>query len=64
MNPKAFALVTRKPRRVSVTVCDSTYRNLLEMSDEQGRSISNLAAFLVERGLEEYRREALEQRSA
>ncbi|MCP9777314.1 hypothetical protein KBY75_01795 [Cyanobium sp. T1G-Tous] len=38
----------RKPRRISVTVPDQTYRQILECSNRQGRSVSNLAAFLLE----------------
>lgn len=38
----------RKPRRITITVPDLTYRLLLEQSNRQGRSISNLAAFLLE----------------
>lgn len=64
MDRPAYALLTRKPRRLSVTMADSTYRRLLDISDAQGRSISNLAAFLLERGLDELRDEQLQRRSA
>ena len=43
--------VFRKPRRVSITLPEPIYRQLLERSNEQGRSISNLAAFLLERAI-------------
>lgn len=43
--------ISRKPHRISVTVPDCTYQQLLQVSDLQGRSASNLAAFLLETGL-------------
>jgi len=36
-----------------VTVPDQIYRALLERSSREGRSISNLAAFLLERAVTE-----------
>lgn len=44
-------LVFRKPRRITVTVPDRIYRTLLERSTREGRSISNLAAYLLERAV-------------
>jgi hypothetical protein len=41
-----------KPCLITSTISDSVYRNLINASDDQGRSLSNLAAFLVERALE------------
>lgn len=38
----------RKPIRVSITVSDHVYQQLLFFSDQQGRSLSNYAAFLLE----------------
>jgi hypothetical protein len=38
----------RKPKRVSITVPESVYAYLLKRSDEEGRSLSNLAANLLE----------------
>ena len=38
----------RKPQRISVTLPFDTYRHLIERSMREGRSISNLAAFLLE----------------
>ena len=43
------ALLFRKPKRITVTVPDQIYRTLLERSTREGRSISNLAAYLLER---------------
>lgn len=45
--------LTRRPRRVSITVADSIYQQLLERSDYQGRSLSNLASYLLEQALEQ-----------
>lgn len=45
--------MTRRPRRVSITVPDSTYQELLDRSDHQGRSLSNLASYLLEQALEQ-----------
>ena len=41
----------RKPRRISVTIPESTARLLTERSLMEGRSLSNLAAVLLEREL-------------
>jgi|LakMenE18May11ns_1017448.scaffolds.fasta_scaffold8791359_1 hypothetical protein len=42
----------RKPVRITVTVCHSTYSELEHKSTDMGRSISNLAAYLIETSLE------------
>ena len=39
------------PKRISVTLPDSTMKKLLKKSLKEGRSLSNLAAFLVEQSL-------------
>ena len=36
------------PRRVSITIPHDVYQALLLRSDQEGRSLSNLAAFLLE----------------
>jgi hypothetical protein len=46
--PKLF----RKPVRVTITLPHQTYLCLKKRSDEEGRSLSNLAAFLIEKSLE------------
>ena len=38
----------RSPRRISITVAHHTYNRLIEQSDREGRSLSNLAAYLLE----------------
>ena len=47
--PVAF----RKPRRLTITVSHHVFEALVEFSDQQGRSISNYAAFLLESGLQQ-----------
>jgi len=41
----------RAPKRITITVPYSTHERLLVRSDEQGRSLSNLAAYLLELAL-------------
>jgi hypothetical protein len=41
----------RKPVRITITLSYASYTALEQMSGEQGRSMSNLAAFLLEAGL-------------
>jgi len=43
-------IVLKAPRRITITIPHSTFENLVQRSDEQGRSLSNLAAYLLERG--------------
>lgn len=38
----------RRPRRLTITVPLPVYARLCELSQRQGRSISNLAAYLLE----------------
>ena len=45
-------MLLRKPQRVSITVPWRLYETLLSISDQQGRSISNLACYLLERQAE------------
>ncbi|MCS5706895.1 hypothetical protein NZK27_11905 [Synechococcus sp. FGCU-3] len=43
--------IFRSPNRISITLPECTYQNLLSRSDAEGRSLSNLAAFLLETAL-------------
>lgn len=52
MSASPLELVSRRPRRVSITMPDSTYRSLLRLSDDQGRSLSNLSSYLLEQAVE------------
>jgi hypothetical protein len=42
---------SRSPKRISVTLPYSAFRALEERSIREGRSLSNLAAFLIEQAL-------------
>jgi type II secretory pathway component PulK len=39
----------RTPQRISVTISWQLHQRLLQRSDAEGRSLSNLAAFLLEK---------------
>jgi hypothetical protein len=43
----------KSPRRVTITIPQTVYERLMVLSDEQGRSLSNLASFLLESSLME-----------
>jgi hypothetical protein len=43
--------VFRKPVRVTITLPHNIYLHLKKRSDEEGRSLSNLAAFLIEKSI-------------
>lgn len=42
----------RAPHRISITLPHNTYHQLLQRSDFEGRSLSNLAAYLLETSLD------------
>ncbi len=44
----AAALLQRHPQRICITVSWALHQRLLNASDYQGRSLSNLAAHLLE----------------
>jgi macrodomain Ter protein organizer (MatP/YcbG family) len=44
---------SRSPRRVSVTLPYRAFQALEERSNQEGRSLSNLAAYLIEQALEQ-----------
>ena len=44
-----------KPQRLTITVPQSVYDQLGEISFREGRSMSNLAAFLLERAIQNWR---------
>jgi hypothetical protein len=52
MNPDFQSPRGYNSTRISITLPDSVARKLSERSFKEGRSISNLAAFLIERSLE------------
>jgi hypothetical protein len=48
IQPNSRSTAFRKPRRVTITIPHATYLELERRSDEQGRSLSNLSAHLLE----------------
>ena len=42
----------RKPVRINATITWQTHQLLLDKSDKEGRSLSNLIAYLLEKALE------------
>lgn len=52
MTCTAYQLASRKPKRVSITVAQTVLDRLQQRSDEEGRSTSNLAAYLLEMALD------------
>ncbi|TCD55510.1 hypothetical protein CWE17_11205 [Synechococcus sp. BS56D] len=51
-----FQYLSRKPQRITITLPWSTYQSLLRASDQQGRSLSNVAAYWLEREAETWKR--------
>jgi hypothetical protein len=47
-SPDRLKAMQRKPVRISITISHALHNALLRVSDEQGRSLSNLAAYLLE----------------
>lgn len=41
-----------RPVRVTITIPYNAYKSLIERSNQQGRSLSNLAAYLLETSLQ------------
>lgn len=50
-SPLSNAPAFRVPHRISITLPHSTYHELVQRSDTEGRSMSNLAAYLLESAL-------------
>jgi hypothetical protein len=44
-------VMQRQPRRISITLSHHVHETLLNRSEEEGRSVSNLCAFLLEEAL-------------
>ena len=53
MDYQAFNRLTRKPRRMTITLPDKIFQGLAERSYREGRSMSNLSAFLLEQAMEQ-----------
>jgi macrodomain Ter protein organizer (MatP/YcbG family) len=52
-----FRVLQRQPRRISITLSYFVHESLLSRSEEEGRSVSNLCAFLLEDALRDQQRE-------
>ena len=51
-----FRVLQRQPRRISITLSYHVHEALLSRSEEEGRSVSNLCAFLLEDALRDQQR--------
>ena len=48
---RSKGIMFRKPVRITITIAYATFVELGRRSDEQGRSLSNLSAYLLEGAL-------------
>lgn len=48
---EALRHAARKPQRITVTIPQAVYESLGELSFREGRSMSNLASFMLERAI-------------
>lgn len=55
-------VMQRQPRRISITLSYQVHEALLTRSEEEGRSLSNLCAFLLEEALRDATRLLLESK--
>ncbi len=53
-----YSFATRKPKRLTITVSYMTFERVQQLAMEQGRSASNLACYLIDKGLELPKRES------
>jgi hypothetical protein len=51
VNQPPRSQANRAPKRLTITIPFSTFQAIERRSTEEGRSLSNLAAYLLERGL-------------
>ena len=54
-----FRVLQRQPRRISITLSYYVHEALLSRSEEEGRSVSNLCAFLLEDALRDQQRDVV-----
>ena len=54
-------VLQRQPRRISITLSYHVHEALLTRSEEEGRSVSNLCAFLLEDALRDQQRNLINQ---
>lgn len=48
MPAQALSALQRRPRRITLTINQATFERLQALCDEQGRSLSNLCAYVLE----------------
>jgi hypothetical protein len=46
-------LASRSPKRISITIPHAMFEKIVERSTKEGRSLSNLAAFILENGIDQ-----------
>jgi len=56
-------VLQRQPKRISITLSYHVHEALLTRSEEEGRSVSNLCAFLLEEALRDQQRNLTPQPS-
>lgn len=56
-------VMQRQPRRISITLSYQVHEALLSRSEEEGRSLSNLCAFLLEEALRDASRLVVESKA-
>lgn len=56
-------VMQRQPRRISITLSYQVHEALLSRSEEEGRSLSNLCAFLLEEALRDTSRLILDSKA-
>ena len=59
-----FRVLQRQPKRISITLSYHVHEALLTRSEEEGRSVSNLCAFLLEDALRDQQRSLAPQSTA
>jgi hypothetical protein len=52
---KRLPLSCRKPQRISIAIPHAVYEELVKISFKDGRSMSNLASFLLEQGIQNFK---------
>lgn len=53
MKQPPLTFISRTPKRLSITISDKAFQQISQLSYLEGRSMSNLAAYLLEQALEE-----------
>jgi hypothetical protein len=51
--PQQTTNASRAPKRITATIPQAILEKLIQRSDAEGRSLSNLISYLLERGVEE-----------